>query len=111
MNKSQLIADFILKEGMQKFGSPVVEVAFKGAFPEVAPLVSIKDVHNAFQKIKRGYRPNLTPPKSRKTRRNPLVKGDYIDFAVYVATAGNRLNNEEKRKVVAMLKDKWAIAI
>jgi hypothetical protein len=109
MNKSQLIADFILKEEMQKFGSPVVEAAFKQFFPDLAPLVSIKDVHNAFQKIKRGYSPSLEPPKQRKTRRNPLVKGDYIDFAVYVATAGSRLNNEEKRKVLAMLKDKWAI--
>jgi hypothetical protein len=109
MNKSQTIADFILKEGMKSFAPPVVEQAFKSFNPGLAPLISIRDVHNAFQKIKRGYRTKESEPTPRRIRRNPLVKGDYIDFAVYVAAAGDRLNQSEKSKALKLIADKWEL--
>ena len=109
MNKSQTIADFILKKEMGSYAPPVVEHAFKSFNPTLAPLVTIRDVHNAFQKIKRGYRTKENDQTQRRARRNPLVKGDYVDFAVYVATAGDRLNQREKAKALELIADKWGL--
>lgn len=112
MNKSQSIADFILSQNMGSFSAPAVEKAFKSLNPGLASMINLADVHNAFQKIRRGYKPKSEQQKQlsqRRLRRNPLVTGDFIDFAVYIAASGDRFADSEKTRIIELLCAKWGL--
>lgn len=48
---------------------------------------------------------------ARKTRVAASTKGDFMDFASYVAKKGSRFSTEDKQIIVELLIKKWGIPL
>jgi len=108
MIKSKTAADFILKHNLQNICD--LDIAEKLNSFYSTSVFTRTDVSNARRKIQEGY---LTKESKDfvgvSRRKNTLHHGDYLDFAVYIAKTGDRFSSDDKRKVISLLSDKWAV--